>query len=127
MSVAIVDDDASMCRSLGRLLRQAGMQANSFLSAEEFLASPLQRRFSCLLLDIHLGGMSGLDLHRTMLAAGDRTPVIYITAQDDPLAEAEARHSGCAAFFRKSDAGIRIIEALRAIELDRQAGDDGHA
>src|SRR5262245_40754501 len=117
MSVAIVDDDESLCRSLGRMLRQVGVRSTAFLSAEEFLASPLQRRFECLLLDVELtGGMSGLELHRRLLSDGDRTPVIYITGQDDPDAEAAAWRIGCAAFFRKSDAGIRIIDALRQIK-----------
>jgi FixJ family two-component response regulator len=115
MSIAIVDDDESLCRSLSRLLRHAGFQATAFLSAEEFLASPVQRRFGCLLLDVQLGGMSGPELHRRLLESGDRTPVIYITAQDNPEAAAEARRIGCAGFFRKSDPGIQIVDTLRKL------------
>jgi FixJ family two-component response regulator len=115
MSVAIVDDDESLCRSLSRMLRQAGFRPSAFLSAEEFLASPVQSRFGCLLLDVQLTGMSGPELHRRLLEAGDRTPVIYITAQDDPAAAAEAQRIGCVGFFRKSDPGIRIVEALRKL------------
>src|SRR5262245_26520996 len=121
MSVAIVDDDESFCRSLGRMLRQVGVRSTAFLSAEEFLASPLQRGFGCLLLDVELSGMSGLGLHRYLLSDGYRTPVIYITGQGDPGAEAAARRNGCAGFFHKSDAGIRIIDALR--QIGREPGE----
>jgi FixJ family two-component response regulator len=118
MTVAIIDDDETVCRSVARLLRVAGMNANGFASAEDFLACPSQRGFGCLLLDIQLTGMSGPELHRRMLEAGDRRPVIYITAQDDPRAEAEARGLGCAGFFRKSDPGSEIIARLLELERD---------
>jgi FixJ family two-component response regulator len=118
MTVAIIDDDETLGRSVARLLSVAGMDARAFVSAEEFLASPSQRRFGCLLLDIQLTGMSGPELHRRMLEAGDRRPVIYITAHHDPAAEAEARRLGCAGFFKKSDPGMTIIERLRELERE---------
>jgi FixJ family two-component response regulator len=113
--VAIVDDDESMCRSFSRLLQQAGFHPVSFTSAEEFLADPLREHFGCVLVDIQLAGISGLELHRALLARGVRTPVIYITAQDDPAVVEEALTSGCAAFFRKTDAGPDIIAAIRRV------------
>jgi FixJ family two-component response regulator len=113
--IAIIDDDASLCRSLGRLLRAAGFRPLSFLSAEEFLASPERPGLRCLLIDIQLGGMSGIALHRQLLAEGDTTPVIYITAHDEPSARIEALNTGCAGFFLKTDAGTAIIEALRRV------------
>jgi FixJ family two-component response regulator len=122
MTVAIIDDDETLCRSVARLLRVAGVDARAFTSAEEFLASPSQRRCGCLLLDIQLTGISGPELHRRMLEAGDHRPVIYITGQDDPAAEAEARRIGCAGFFRKSDPGMHIIECLRGLERESSAG-----
>jgi FixJ family two-component response regulator len=121
MTVAIIDDDETLGRSVARLLSVAGMDARAFVSAEEFLASPSQKKFGCLLLDIQLTGMSGPELHRRILEAGDRRPVIYITAHDDPAAEAEVRRLGCAGFFRKSDPGITIIERLRELERDSSA------
>jgi FixJ family two-component response regulator len=122
MTVAIIDDDEGLCRSVARLLSVAGVDARAFVSAEEFLASPSQRRFGCLLLDIQLTGMSGPELHRRILEAGIRTPVIYITAYDDPAAEAEARRIGCAGFFKKSDPGMTIIERLRELERESSVG-----
>lgn len=113
--VAVIDDDASLCRSLARLLQQAGYQAITFESAEQFLADPLRAHFGCLLVDIQLGGMSGIEMHRILLAQGDRTPVVYITAFDDPRAKQAALELGAAAFFRKTDSGTGIIETVRGL------------
>jgi FixJ family two-component response regulator len=111
--IAIVDDDDLQCRSLDRLIRRAGFLALAFQSAEDFLAAPERASCKCLLLDIHLGGMSGIALHRRLIAQGDRTPVIYITGRDDAASRSEATSIGCAGFFLKTDASGAIIEALR--------------
>jgi len=112
-SVAIIDDDASANRALGRLLRGAGFDPKGFESAEAFLADPSRASFGCLLVDIQLTGMSGLQLQRQLQTEGSRLPVIFITAHDDPAARDEAVRRGCAAFFRKTDPGVLIIDALR--------------
>jgi FixJ family two-component response regulator len=111
--IAIVDDDELHCRSLDRLVRRAGFHALTFQSAEDFLAAPERSSFKCLLLDVQLGGISGTALHRRLLAEGDVTPVIYITAHDDTTGRAEALRIGCAGFFLKTDASSAIIQALR--------------
>jgi FixJ family two-component response regulator len=113
--VAIIDDDESLCRSLSRLVRLAGFHPVIFLSAEHFLVVPVRPSFRCLLIDIQLGGISGIALRRRLLSEGDHTPVIYITARDDPGARTEAMNTGCAGFFRKTDPGSAIIEALRRV------------
>src|SRR3954451_6802649 len=82
--VAVVDDDESICRSFGRLLRAAGFQPITYPSAEAFLADAKHPQFDCLVLDVQLGGMSGLALKCQLTAAGQTTPVIFITAHDDP-------------------------------------------
>lgn len=110
--IAIIDDDESLCRSLGRRVRQAGFRAVTFHSAEEFLKSREQPVLSCLLVDIQLGGMSGTALHRHLLAEGNTTPVIYMTGNDEPSARVEALNMGCAGFFLKPASGTAIIEAL---------------
>jgi len=115
LPVAIIDDDESLCRSLSRLLTQAGFRPYMFTSADDFLNSPDRRRLRCLLIDIHLGEVSGIDLHRHLLAQGDSTPVIYITAHDEPELRAEAQSVGCAGFFFKNDAGSTIVAALRQV------------
>jgi FixJ family two-component response regulator len=113
--VAIIDDDESFCRSSSRMLRAAGYQSVIYLSAEEFIADPVRRHFTCLLVDIQLGGMSGLELQRKLVAERARTPIIFVTAHDEPPVRAEAMKAGCAGFFRKTDDGARLIEALRGL------------
>jgi FixJ family two-component response regulator len=111
--VAIVDDDPSLCRSFSRLLRLAGYEPSVFHSAEEFLADDGRSRFACILLDIQLGGMSGIELQRTMSARGEGAALIFVTAHDEPALRAEALQAGCAGFFSKSDDGERILAAVR--------------
>ena len=112
-SVAIIDDDASANRALGRLLRGAGFEPSGFDSAESFLADPVRPTFGCLLVDIQLTGMSGLELQRQLQSEGSHVPVIFITAHDDPGYRAEAVRRGCVGFFRKTDPGALIVDALR--------------
>ena len=113
--VAIVDDDASLCRSLSRLLRVAGYEPHAFHSAEDFLAEADPTRFACALVDVQLGGMSGLELQRTLATRGDPTALIFITAHDEPAVRDEAVQHGCAAFFSKTDDGQRILDAIRRV------------
>ena len=115
--VAIVDDDENFCRSLGRLLMAAGMQPVTYTSGEAFLADTKHPRFDCLVLDIQLGGMSGFQLARRLLAEGRTAPFIYLTAQDDPDVRAGAEATGCAAFFRKTDPGGDVLDAIRRASL----------
>lgn len=111
--IAVVDDDESICRSLGRLLRAAGFQPVTYNSAEAFLEDAKHPEFDCLVLDIQLGGMSGLELKRCLAAAGQTTPVVFITAHDDPESRTQALADGCAGYFRKSDSGSAILLAIR--------------
>lgn len=112
-SVAIIDADANACLAMSRLLRGVGFNTSTFTSAETFLADSRRAAFGAVLLDIQLPGMSGLELQLRLLAEGDLTPVIFVTAQDDPAARAQAVQNGCAEFFRKVDPGAVIVEALR--------------
>ena len=111
--VAVIDDESSICSSLSRLLRLANFQPISYPSAEAFLADDKRPQFDCLVLDIRLGGMSGLDLFRQLAAGKTHPPVIFITALDGPEMRAQAEALGCAGFFRKTTPGVEIIEAIR--------------
>ena len=111
--VAVVDDDESVCRSFGRLLRAEGMQPVTYPSAEAFLADTKRPRFDCLVFDIQLHGMSGIELHQQLNASGSTTPVIYITAHDEPATHQEAQAAGCAAYFRKTASGEAVLQAIR--------------
>ena len=96
--IAIVDDDESMCRSLGRLLRTANFQTITYLSAEAFLKDSKHPQFDCLVLDIRLGGISGIELNKRLTSEGSTIPVIFITAHDDPETEKLAMATGCGLF-----------------------------
>jgi len=111
--VAVVDDDESICRSFGRLLRAAGFQPITYPSAEAFLEDLKHPQFDCLVLDIQLGGMSGLELNQQLGAAGSTTPVVFITAHDDPESRTQALAAGCTGYFRKSDSGSDVLDAIR--------------
>jgi FixJ family two-component response regulator len=113
LHVAVVDDDESFCRSFGRLLRAAGMQPITYPSAEAFLADSQHPRFDCLVLDVELGGMSGIELGRRLVAEGRHAPFIYMSAHDLPETRAGAEAAGCAAFFRKTDSGADVLDAIR--------------
>jgi len=111
--VAVVDDDESVCRSFSRLLRVARYQPVTYHSAEDFLADKNQPHFDCLVLDIQLDGISGLELRKRLAAVGNSTPVVFITAHDNPATRTEAEASGCAGYFRKTDSGETILNAIR--------------
>jgi FixJ family two-component response regulator len=115
MSVAIVDDDASANRALQRLLRGSGFEPHGFESAERFLSESSRSSFACLVLDVQLDGMSGLELQRELRAKGDDVPIIFVTAHDEAAYRAEAFSCGCTGFFRKTDPGKLIVAALRAV------------
>lgn len=111
--VAVVDDDESLGRSLGRLLRAAGFQPVIYLSAEAFLADTKQPRFDCLVLDIQMEGISGIELSRQLASSGWTTPVIFITAHDDPDEREQALRVPGAAYLRKTEPGETVLTAIR--------------
>jgi FixJ family two-component response regulator len=113
--IAVIDDDESLCRSMSRLLRAAHLQPITYRSAEEFLADTKRPKFDCLLLDIQLKGMSGLDLSRRLSAVKDATPVVFITAHDDLDVRAQVQASDCAGYFRKTSAGADVLAAIRRV------------
>jgi FixJ family two-component response regulator len=113
--IAVIDDDESLCRSMSRLLRAVHFQPVTYPSGEAFLEDTKRPKFDCLLLDIQLKGMSGLDLRRRLSAVKYDTPVIFITAHDDPQVREQAEASGCAGYFRKTDSGADVLAAIRRV------------
>ncbi|MES2467459.1 MAG: response regulator [Verrucomicrobiota bacterium] len=113
IEIIVVDDDASMSQAIGRLLSAVGWKSRSFASAEALLASGASAGATVLIFDIHLPGMSGLELHRQLTAGGPVAPVIFITAQDRAETRDLARQSGAAAYFTKPFAGRELIQAIR--------------
>jgi FixJ family two-component response regulator len=123
--IAVVDDDESICRSLSRLMRAARFQTITYSSAEAFLSDSKHPKFDCLVLDIQLGGMSGLDLARRLAAVKDDRPIIFITAYDDPAMREQAEAIGCAAYFRKTESGADVLAAIRRAVGSGNAGTGG--
>jgi FixJ family two-component response regulator len=110
--VTVVDDDDSFARALGRLLRASGFEVQTYPSGEAFLASTALPPPDCLVLDIQLGGMSGLDLLRQLRNLGDLVPIIFVTAHDEAEVGNEAAQAGCVAYLRKPVVSRALLEAL---------------
>lgn len=112
--IAIVDDDEALRNSLDNLLRSAGFRAHGFASAEAFLRSDQARETACLMVDVRMPGMNGLDLQRQMVAANWQIPIIFITAHADDEARARALEAGAVAFLYKP---CREDDLLHAIDV----------
>src|SRR5262245_135435 len=97
--VVVVDDDPAVLKALGRVLRAAGFETATYSSAEDYLTAPPSRAAHCLVLDVQLGGISGLDLQRHLRARGSTLPVIILTAYDDDTIRRAAWTAGCAGYF----------------------------
>ena len=110
--VAVVDDDESLCRALTRLLRASGMRSKSYRSAAAFLKDGWSERFDCLILDIQLDGMSGIELQEQLAASGSTTPVIFITAHDGSDIRERAIRCGCIAYLTKSEPFDTVLAAI---------------
>jgi FixJ family two-component response regulator len=110
--VIVVDDNAGLLKSVVRLLAHHGIDSLTFTSAEALLASDGVQTATCLLLDIHLGGISGLELQRRLAASGSKWPVIFMTASDDEATRNEAMDAGCIAYLRKPFAQDVLLNAI---------------
>ncbi|MBK6427007.1 MAG: response regulator [Blastocatellia bacterium] len=119
--ISVVDDDASVRRSLVRLFRSCGLAAEAFESAEGFLAGPHDGDVACVILDVHMGGMSGIELSELISASPDHPPVIIMTAHDDESTKHYAATHDLAGFLRKPFESGALLEAVgRAIHRDLQ-------
>jgi FixJ family two-component response regulator len=112
--VAIVDDDDLMRGALEGLLKQAGLPARTFSSAEEFLNSGQQHHTACLIADIRMPGMSGLDLQARLNAEQIRIPTIFITAHGDARMRMQALRAGAVEFLAKPFDDDLLLDSVRA-------------
>jgi FixJ family two-component response regulator len=112
--VAIVDDDESFRLALQRLLKVAGLHVRSFASAEDFLKSGQQHETGCLIADIRMPGMSGLDLQAKLSAEHCLIPTIFITAHGDEKLRLQAMRGGAVKFLAKPFDGELLIQSVRA-------------
>jgi FixJ family two-component response regulator len=121
-TVAIVEDDPGMRRGIERLLNALVFEVEVYDSAEAFLARDPDSRIGCLVLDIHLPGMSGLELRNRLTAADSALPVIFITANDNDAVETVAIQAGCAAYLHKPFPANLLVTAVTNALTGLQAG-----
>ena len=120
--VFIVDDDTRTCAAMQRLLRTVGLHSESFTKPEDFLQHKLPSGPSCLLLDVRLPGMSGLDVQRKLTEMGVQIPVIFITGHGDIPMTVQAMKSGAMEFLTKPFRDQDLIDAIQeALKRDRQS------
>lgn len=109
--LAVVDDDASVREALRALLRSAGFTVETFASAETFLGCGHPSEFDCLLLDVRMGGMSGIELHEHLIASGSRIPVLFMSAHADASLRARAGR-GAVQLLQKPFSEDALLEAI---------------
>jgi FixJ family two-component response regulator len=120
--VFIIDDDASVRKSLSRLLRSAGYSTETFASAEEFLGREHFNGIGCLLLDVQMPGLSGMDLQKELNKADYHMPIIFITGHGDIPMSVEAMKKGAIDFLTKPFDDKELLQAVeKAIEKDTYA------
>jgi len=120
--VFIVDDDLSVRRSTERLIRTAGLKVQTFTSAREFLKSPRPEGPACLVLDVRMPGLSGIELQRELTQSGIQIPIIFITAHGDIPMTVRAMKAGAVEFLTKPFRSRGLLDAVRAaVERDRTA------
>src|SRR5262249_61942837 len=104
--------DPEMNLAIRRLLNAAGFETETFPSGEALLQAGAAARAACLVFDINLPGVSGLELHRRLNRRGSRLPVIFITAYEDPASQAEAEDAGAIVYLTKPFSGQRLLGAI---------------
>ena len=120
--VFVVDDDVSVREALGSLMRSAGLRVETFATAQEFLARPRAEGSSCLVLDVQLPGLSGLDLQQRMTEGHIEIPIIFITGHGDVPTSVRAMKAGAVEFLTKPFLDRDLLEAVhQAIQRDRAA------
>jgi FixJ family two-component response regulator len=118
--IAIVDDDPSVREGLSSLIRSAGLQIETFASAQEFLARPGAEAPSCLVLDLQLPGLSGLDLQKRMAEVGLEIPIVFLTGHGNIPASVQAMKAGAVEFLTKPFDEQDLLQAIQeAIERDQ--------
>jgi FixJ family two-component response regulator len=122
--VSIVDDDPSVCEGLLDLLSSMGFQAEAFPGADDFLKSDRADRTSCLIADVQMPGMSGLDLHDHLVRAGKKVPTILITAFPKDADRGRALRTGVACYLAKPFSEDDLVTCIQSALRPRGAGAD---
>ena len=111
--IAVVDDDDSLHRSVGNFLRSVGFRVETFASAEDFLGSARRESAGCLVLDVRMTGMSGLDLLRHLAAGNARVPAVVLTAHGDEDIRQRCLGAGAVAFLDKPFHAEALLDAVQ--------------
>jgi FixJ family two-component response regulator len=121
-TISIVDDDPWIRDALARLLDSVGLAATAFSSAEEFLTSRHRDETSCLILDVRMPGMDGLELQRQLVASNWKVPIIFISAHADAASRERALQAGAVDFFEKPFNSAALLGAIDAASVARPPG-----
>ena len=113
--IHIVDDDLGFLKGIERLLTVHGLPVRTFSSADELHARADPNEAACLILDVHLGAVSGIDLMHELRRSGTTTPIVLITANDNEQTRRAALASGCSAFLQKPVSAKVLMEAVRNV------------
>jgi FixJ family two-component response regulator len=124
--VAIVDDDESMRRATSNLLESAGFATATFPDAQAFLGSSDRRGVACLVTDMRMPGMTGLELHESLLASGSDIPTVLITAYADETTRVRARKAGVVCFLPKPAPPEELCECVRSALSANRPGAHAH-
>jgi FixJ family two-component response regulator len=122
--ITIVDDDASQRTATARLLRAMGFAAHAFSSAREFLLSPRLSDTSCLIADVEMPGMSGVKLQEHLIARGNTTPMIFITAFPEDRIREQAMSAGAICFLTKPFDETQLLDCVERALTRRRVGRD---
>lgn len=112
--VAIVDDEEGIRKALSRLLRASGLDAESYANGQEFLDAAAEHRPDCVVLDLHMPGLSGLQVLRKLKEAGQRLSIVVITAHDEPETRQRCIDAGACAYLRKPLEDRLLLNAISA-------------
>ena len=124
-TVFVVDDDLSVREALSSLIRSVGLRVETFASAGDFLAYERPATVSCLVLDVRMPGLSGLELQQAFLKVGNQIPIIFITGHGDIPMAVRAMKAGAVEFFPKPFRDEDLLDAIRlALERDRLAREE---
>lgn len=125
-TISVIDDDESVRKAVRRLIRSAGWDAEAFASAEEFLAAAGRRTPACLILDVRMRGMSGLELQRRLASSARPIPIVFITAHEDEAARRAALEAGAVDFLQKPfDDRVLLDSVAQAVARPRGMNAEG--
>jgi FixJ family two-component response regulator len=110
--VAVIDDNPAVLKAIKRLLGEADIDVEGFGSAEDFLVRTASDALGCLIVDVGLPGISGIELRRRLAGAGSKLPVIFITASEDESTRQNAMSAGAFAYLRKPFSGLALVDAV---------------